>query len=576
MACQLELACPATPESRGYDQSLVTNATRTFVGFERQGSLLARCERPEAFRVFVNGARVPLDGVTADSWHSVSIADATVNGDNYLQVCCLAEGCGTLELRVPYPTLRDDTAAWAGNPSLELLDQIIEAEVEAGFSCAQLVVVKDGAVIKRGHYGAVSSYEQDGTPIPAARRTPVTDETLFDMASNTKMFACNMALQKLASEGKVDLGARVRDYLPQFRDLPGAEIPGKDELTISELLQHQAGFPADPSYHNADYDPALHRVVAGSNANATLFTQSRDEALEKIVATPLEYAPGTATRYSDVDYMLLGFIVEAIVGMRLDDYLKQEVYGPLGLARTTYQPLRHGFSKDDCAATELNGNTRDGAVSFANVRRETVQGQCHDAKAFHVMGEVSGHAGLFSSASDIAVLEQVVLNRGGYGDVRLFDEDTLDRFIKPKDTDPSYGLGWRRKAHDGYTAVFSQVPDTATIGHTGWTGTFTLIDPANHLGIALLTSRRNTPVLDPAKDPNDFVGCHFLIGRYAIAPTLVYQALHTSAEAADALLADVVRAKRAEVAAGGDFDTAPDRADLAALESVARKRGVRL
>ena len=159
MACQLELACPAAPESRGYDQSLVTNATRTFIGFERQGSLLVRCEHPEAFRVFVNGMRVPLDGVTADSWHSVSIADATVNDDNYLQVCCLAEGCGTLELRVPYPTLRDDTAAWAGNPSLELLDQIIEAEVEAGFSCAQLVVVKDGAVIKRGHYGAVSSYE---------------------------------------------------------------------------------------------------------------------------------------------------------------------------------------------------------------------------------------------------------------------------------------------------------------------------------------------------------------------------------------------------------------------------------
>lgn len=576
MAYQLELACPAAPGSNGYDQSLVTNATRTFVGFEKQGELLVRCARPEAFRVFVNGAPVSLGGVTADEWHCVSIAGATVNGDNYLQVSCLADEGASLEARVPYPTLRDDTAAWASNPSLALLDQIAQAEVRAGFSCAQLVVVKDGAVIKRSHYGAVNSYEQDGTPLPTDARTPVTDETLFDMASNTKMYACNMALQKLASEGRLDLNARVSDYLPEFRDLPGAEIPGKNELTVTELLQHQAGFPADPSYHNADYDPSQHKVVAGSNANAALFTQDRDEALEKIIATPLEYAPGTATRYSDADYMLLGFIVEAITGMRLDKYLEQEVYGPLGLKRTTYQPLEHGFERGDCAATELNGNTRDGAVGFANVRRETVQGQCHDAKAFHVMGGVSGHAGLFSTASDVAVLEQVMLNRGGYGNVRLFDEDTLDRFIKPKDADPSYGLGWRRKAHDAYTAVFSQVPDAAAVGHTGWTGTFTLIDPVNNLGIALLTSRRNTPVLDPAKDPNDFVGCHFLLGRYAIAPTLVYQALHTSEEAADALLADLIRAKRAELAAGGNFDTAPDRADLVALESVAEKRGVHL
>lgn len=574
MAYQLELTCPATPGAEGYDQSLVTNATRTFIGFERQGTLLVRASHPEAFRVFVNGAPISLDGVSGEGWHAANIASATVNGDNYLQVSCLDQDCGALELRIPCPTLRDDTAAWEHNPSLELLDQIINAEVAAGFSCAQLVVVKDGAAIKRARYGAVNSYEPDGTPIPAAGRTPVTDETLFDMASNTKMYACNMALQKLASEGRLDLTARVRDYLPEFRDQPGASIPGKDELTVTELLQHQAGFPADPSYHNADYDPALHKVIAGSNANAALFTQSRDEALEKIIATPLEYVPGTATRYSDVDYMLLGFIVEAITDMRLDEYVEQEIYAPLGLTHTTFEPLRHGFSKQDCAATELRGNTRDGMLSFANVRHDTVQGECHDAKAFHVMGGVSGHAGLFSTASDIAVLEQLLINRGGYGDVRLFDEDTLDRFIKPKDTDPSFGLGWRRKAHDGYTAIFSQVPDTASVGHTGWTGTFTLIDPVNHLGIALLTSRRNTPVLDPTKDPNDFVGCHFLTGRYAIAPTLIYQALHTSEEAANALLADLIRAKRAEIAAGGLYDTAPDRADLAALESVAKNRGV--
>lgn len=217
MAYQLELTCPVTPGAEGYDQSLVTNATRTFIGFERQGTLLVRAAHPEAFRVFVNGAPVSLDGVSGEGWHAADIASATVNGDNYLQVSCLDQGCGGLEVRVLYPTLRDDTAAWEHNPSLELLDQIINAEIAAGFSCAQLVVVKDGAVIKRARYGAVNSYEPDGTPIPAAGRTPVTDETLFDMASNTKMYACNMALQKLASEGCLDLTARVRDRSEERR-----------------------------------------------------------------------------------------------------------------------------------------------------------------------------------------------------------------------------------------------------------------------------------------------------------------------------------------------------------------------
>lgn len=276
--------------------------------------------------------------------------------------------------------------------------------------------------------------------------------------------------------------------------------------------------------------------------------------------------------------MLLGFIVEAIVGMRLDDYLEPGGLWAARLARTTYaQPLRHGFSKDDCAATELNGNTRDGAVSFANVRRETVQGQCHDAKAFHVMGEVSGHAGLFSSASDIAILEQVVLNHGGYGDVRLFDEDTLNRFIKPKDTDPSYGLGWRRKAHDGYTAVFSQVPDTAAIGHTGWTGTFTLIDPANHLGIALLTSRPQHARPRPRQGPERLCGMPLPHRSLRHSPhARLPGTSHVRGGSGTPCSRTSCAPSGLRWRRGGDFDTAPDRADLAALESVARKRGVRL
>ena len=592
---QWDLTFPVRPGDEGFDRSLAAGMARVFVGFERQGSLLVRGDAPEEFRVYVNGREVALAGVRAGAWAELDVSALTVNGDNQLQVSWVgaagsagaagasdaAAGAGApgaaarprLRVRVPYPTLRDATAEWASDPALVLLDQIIRAEVAAGFPSAQLSIVRDGAVIRRAHYGSTNSYRPDGTPIPAAQRTAVTDDTLYDLASNTKMYACNFALQRLASEGRLDLDARVSAYLPGFADQPGDAIRGKDALTVRELLEHQAGFPADPSYHNPDYDLAQHRVVPGSNANARLFTQSRDEALAKIVATPLEYEPGTATRYSDVDYLLLGMIVEAVSGQRLDEYVAENLYGPLGLSHTTYRPLDHGFSREECAATELRGNTRDGAVSFPGVRRGTVQGEAHDAKAFHVMEGVSGHAGLFSRASDLSVLQQAVINRGGYGDVRLFDANTLDRFIKPKDSDPTYGLGWRREANDGFSRFLSGLADPAAVGHTGFTGTLGVIDPVQHVAVALLTNVRNSPVVDPAADPNDFAAQHYLAGSYALAATLAFMAGRATTASCDALLAALVAAKREGVESGA-LGADADRADLAALEGLLARRRV--
>lgn len=586
---QLEFDVPALPGEKGFDQSLATGMARLFVGFERQGSLLVRGRRPEEFRVFVNGLRVALADVHEDGWAELDISALTVNGDNQLQAGWVgaagtAAGAGAagggqasarLRIRVPYPTLRDDTAAWADDPALVLLDQIIEAEVAAGFPSAQLSVVRNGAVIKRGHYGSLNSYRPDGTPIPASERKAVTDETLYDLASNTKMYACNFALQRLVSEGKVDVDALVSSYLPGFADQPGDVIRGKDALTVRELLEHQAGFPADPSYHNPDYDLTQHKVVPGSRGNARLFTQSRDEALAKIIATPLEYEPGTATRYSDVDYMLLGMIVEAVGGSRLDAYVLEHLYRPLGLEHTTYRPLDHGFARTGCAATELRGNTRDGAVNFPGVRQGTVQGEVHDAKAFHVMGGVSGHAGLFSCASDLSVLQQAIINRGGFGDVRLFDVDTLDRFIKPKDADPTFGLGWRREADGEFSRFLSPLADPAAVGHTGFTGTLGVIDPVQHVAVAMLTNVRNSPVVNPVADPNDFAAQHYLSGRYALAATLAYMAGRATTESCDALLAGLVAAKRAGIEAG-ELAAEADRSDLAALEgALERRTGVR-
>jgi CubicO group peptidase (beta-lactamase class C family) len=123
---------------------------------------------------------------------------------------------------------------------------------------------------------------------------------------------------------------------------------------------------------------------------------------EGIFRTPLMFEPGTDTRYSDIDYMLLGLIVEKKTGTDLDTFLSETFWKPMGLEHITYCPLENGFSKEDCAATELNGNTRDGLIDFPGVRTETIQGEVHDEECYYTMEVVSGHAGLFASASDLA------------------------------------------------------------------------------------------------------------------------------------------------------------------------------
>ena len=323
-----------------------------------------------------------------------------------------------------------------------------------GFTSAQLVVARYGKIIKKTNYGNVNSYNKDGSRIKDGKA--VDDNTLYDLASNTKMYATNLAIEKLVTDGQLDVSKKVQEYIPDFKDQEGDKILSKNDLTIREILEHQAGFPPDPQYHNRNYNPEKPDDPQ-PNANQKLYSQNRDEILQKIIKTPLQYVPGTKTAYSDVDYMLLGFIIEKITNKRLDQYVKEALYEPLGLKNVTFNPLDNGFKADGIAATKLNGNTRDGLITFDNMRTDTIQGTVHDEKAYYAMGGISGHAGLFANASDLAVLVQTVMNRGGYGNTMLFSEDVHDQFIKPKDTSVTYGLGWRRKGHIGYQWAFSPI-----------------------------------------------------------------------------------------------------------------------
>ena len=567
---QYEKVFPVLNDNEAFDDSLVTNQLNSFVCFAGQGTVYVKSSEPQSFALFVNGHQVPTDKLDSSSWNQIDISDVTVNGDNRLQVSTVKETQATFEVKIGYPTLIDGTKDYADNDNFKLIDQIINAEIANGFTSAQLVVTRYGKIIKKTNYGNVNSYNKDGSRIKDGKA--VDDNTLYDLASNTKMYATNLAIEKLVTDGQLDVSKKVQEYIPDFKDQEGDKILGKNELTVREILEHQAGFPPDPQYHNRNYNPEKPDDPQ-PNANQKLYSQNRDEILQKIIETPLQYVPGTKTAYSDVDYMLLGFIIEKITNKRLDQYVKEALYEPLGLKNVTFNPLDNGFKADGIAATELNGNTRDGLITFDNMRTDTIQGTVHDEKAYYAMGGISGHAGLFANASDLAVLVQTVMNRGGYGNTMLFSEDVHDQFIKPKDTNVTYGLGWRRKGHIGYQWAFSPIANASTVGHTGWTGTLTVIDVYNNTSLVLLTNTKNSPVIDNKVNPNDFVGNHFLTGGYGVVSTLAFDGLDdANAEGNNAKLMDMVIAKYKLIQAEADYQTDPDKASLKALLEVCDQR----
>ena len=292
------------------------------------------------------------------------------------------------------------------------------------------------------------------------------------------------------------------------------------------------------------------------------------------------FAPGSRTQYSDVNYMLLGFILEQITGQDLDSYLKETFFRPLGLERITYTPLEHGFSPEDCAATELRGNTRCGLVWYPGVRETTLQGQVHDEMAWACMGGVSGHAGLFSDASDLAKLAFVMLT-GGYGEHRFFSRSVIDSFTAPRSADAgNWGLGWWREGENQRAWYFGTQSAPDTIGHQGWTGTMVMIDPERDLIVAYLTNKLNSPVTSP-NDPDRFDGNWFTASTLGFVPQILSIGMDRGEDPSSqllALLADMVAESMKLVPEGALKDPGHPAArnvesKLALLESRAESSG---
>ena len=533
------------------DDTLTLNSLYSFDFFHGQGALYVQVGKAvQSFGLFVNQERVDTSAMKAGRSYKIDISKIACDGRNTIQAASIRSKAsgddGKIKIFVPYPTLKSGTISESGfdKDSFALISEIIQSDVEHGFPNAQLAVAKDGALVYKNSWGWLNSYDLDGNPIPMEQRKKVTDDTMFDLASCTKALAANCALEYLVSNKKLSLDTKIADILGdefykktiniKYKNGSGASLSQnkkwKAALTIRDVACHRAGFPAGPAYHNKNFNSQTqgreknnqtpkNKLYSGSGADL----ETRAKTYEAVCKTPLIYEPGTRVMYSDADYIIIGFVIEKVTGERLDDFCKKTFWAPLELARTTFTPLQNGFSADDCAATELRGNTRGGTLLDFAGREDTIQGEVHDETAFYAMAGISGHAGLFSTASD-AVKLLFALSCGGYGKIKFFDKDVMDSFYAPQnDARANWAVGWFRQGDDRRSWSFSQSVSRAAVGHTGWTGTFIMMEPEQNLLLAYFTSKRNTPYRED--NVYEFEGSYFTSAAPGFVSQIIFEGM---------------------------------------------------
>lgn len=310
-----------------------------------------------------------------------------------------------------------------------------------------VLVLVNGEPVKRAAYGR--SYAYQAPSVRAEAPIAMSPATIFDIASITKVFTAT-AVAQLVERGQVDLDAPVARYLPEA--MGGA----KTAVTVRQLLIHTSGFPAGPG---------LQRMALG-NADAIL----KD--------VPLQRAPGTAYTYSDLDLLALGRVVEAASGLRLDEYMRRFITEPLGLAHTGFRPQG---DRREIAATEYFSEPLAG-------RKGLVWGAVHDSLAWSVDG-VAGHAGLFSTAEDLATFGQMMLAGGAWREQRVLSQASVAALTARQYAQPAQGvvmgLGWELN-QSWYMGGLSA---PTTFGHTGFTGTSLVVSPSHQTVAVLLTNR---------------------------------------------------------------------------------------
>ena len=343
---------------------------------------------------------------------------------------------------VPLPTgdglpAKAPSAVGMSAARLANIDRVVERGIRAGgYPGAAVVVGRKGAAVWEKGFGRLGWTGDAGEVVP--------ERTIYDLASLTKVVGTTTAVMILFDEGKLRLDDRVVQYIPEFGG--GA----KDNVTIRMLLEHRSGLPAGRD---------LWRIAS-----------TPEEARAAVISTPLFATPGQYFEYSDLGADMLGFVVEAISGETLDRFLDTRVFGPLGMTDTRFRP--DGSLRGRIAPTELNPP-----------RGYPLRGEVHDENAY-ALGGVAGHAGLFSTASDLAVFAQMLLNGGSYNGTRIVADSTVRLFTHR--AAGTRALGWDTCGGKGSCGTYLS---PSAYGHTGFTGTSLWIDPEREMFVVLLTNR---------------------------------------------------------------------------------------
>jgi CubicO group peptidase (beta-lactamase class C family) len=322
------------------------------------------------------------------------------------------------------------------------LDKIVKTAIEEAVAPGVAIAVgRNGHIAYMKGYGYID-WNQPGSPV-------VDTNTLYDLASLTKVIATTTLAMILEEAGQLDLNRTVVSYLPEFNS------PEKAQITVRQLLTHSGGLEAGASIYQT--------------------ARGRDQYLYQINARPLEYAPGSNMIYSDWDMILVQLVMERITGKTLDVLASEKIFRPLGMIDTQFQP-------------PLTIRSRIAPTQVDDARGGLLWGTVHDENAW-AMGGVAGHAGLFSTAKDLALFSMMILNGGeGANGVRLVKPATIARWTARQGKESTRALGW--DSPEGGSSA-GQFFSPWSFGHTGFTGTSIWIDPEKDLFVVVLTNRVN-------------------------------------------------------------------------------------
>jgi beta-N-acetylhexosaminidase len=346
----------------------------------------------------------------------------------------------------------------AANPmKLEVMDARTEAQLQPAFDVVEKAVSDKafpGATFAVGYKGRVALHAF-GRLSYDAKAPEVKLDTMYDIASLTKVVATTTIVAKLV-EGDfavpLDLDAKIERYLPEWASGPQPEW--RHKVTVRHLLTHTSGLPAFKEYWRT--------------------SKGKQGTLSRIFAEPLEYEPGTKMIYSDLGIILMAEIIERLTGRTLDDLARTYIFTPLQMNDTMFRPPKKLWPQ--IAPTEIDNQ----------LRHRLVQGEVHDENAYAI-GGVSGHAGLFSTASDLAAFCQMLLNGGVYAHQRILRRATVAQFTAPQElSGRTRTLGWVVPTENSSSGHYFS---SHSFGHTGFTGTSIWIDPDRQVFAILLTNR---------------------------------------------------------------------------------------